>query len=72
MIPTRGVEDQVVGMAPGHRRAGLVEQLDQVIIAEDDAGDVGEAVPAQLEDAEVERDGVQAKVGPGDCTGNEF
>ena len=47
--PERGVEDQVVGMAAGHRRAGLLEQLQQIPIADEDAGEIGEAVPAQVE-----------------------
>ena len=64
--PERGVEHQVVGMAPGHRRAGLLEQLEQIPIADEDPGEVGEAVPAQLEEAEVERDRRQAKIGQGD------
>ena len=59
----RRVEDHVVGMAPGHRRAGLGEQLQQIPPAEDDAGEVGEAVPAQLEEAEVERDRIEAEIG---------
>ena len=67
--PERGVEDQVVGMAPGHRRAGLLEQFEQIPIADEDAGEVGEAVPAQLEEAEVERDRRQAEVGEGDRVG---
>ena len=51
----RRVEDHVVGMAPGHRRAGLVEQLQQIPPADEDAGEIGEAVPAQLEPAELEQ-----------------
>ena len=47
--PQRGVKDQVVGMAAGHRRAGLLDQLQQVPIADENAGEVGEAVPAQVE-----------------------
>ena len=46
-------------MAPGHRGAGLRDQLEHVPVAEEDAGEVGEAVPPQLEEAEVERDGVE-------------
>ena len=65
--PERGVEDEVVGMAAGHRRAGLLQQFEQIPIAEEDAGEIGEAVPAQLEEAEVERDRRQAEVGKGDA-----
>jgi hypothetical protein len=43
-------------MAPGHRRAGLGEQLEQVPPADQDAGKVSEAVPAQLELTQFERD----------------
>ena len=64
--PERGVEDEIVGVAPGHRRAGLLQQLQQIPIADENPGEVGEAVPAQLEEAEVERDRRQVKVGPGD------
>ena len=42
-------------------------QLQQVPIADEDAGQVSEAVPAQLEEAEVERDRIQAEVAPDDC-----
>ena len=61
--PERGVEDEVVGMAAGHRRAGLLQQLQQIPVADEDAGEVGEAVPAQIERADVQRDRRQAEVG---------
>ena len=47
--PEGGVEYEVVGMAPSHRRAGLLEQLQHVPIADDDPGEVGDAVPAKIE-----------------------
>jgi hypothetical protein len=53
-------------MALGHRRAGLGEQPEQIPPAEDDAGKVGEAVPAQLEEAEVERDRIDVEISPAD------
>jgi hypothetical protein len=65
----RGVEDQVVGMAPSHGRARLADQPQQVPIAEEDAGKVGEAVPAQLEPAEVESDRIEAEAGEVDPCG---
>ena len=52
----RGVEDEVVGVAACERRAGLLQQLQQVPIADEDAGEVGKAVPPQIERADVERD----------------
>ncbi len=60
--PERGVEDEVVGMAAGQRRAGLLQQLQQVPIADEDAGEVGEAVPAKVERPDVQRDRRQAQV----------
>src|SRR5204863_9751240 len=61
----RRIEDHVIGMPPRHRRAGLLDELQQVPIANEDAGEVGEAVPAQLEEAEVDGDRRQMQVGPG-------
>ena len=55
-MPERRVEDHVVGMAPRHRRAGLRDQLQQIPPADQDAGDIGERIPADLEETEVERD----------------
>src|SRR5881275_114204 len=59
----RRVKDEVVGMAPGHRRARLLEQFEQVPIADENAGEVSQAVPAKVEGADVQRDRRQAKVG---------
>src|SRR6186997_2662142 len=61
----RCIEDHVVGMAAGHWRAGLLDELQEVPIADEDAGEVCQAIPAQLEEAEVERDWGQMEVGPG-------
>ena len=61
--PERGIEDQIVGVAAGERRAGLLEQLQQIPIADEDAGEVGEAVPAKVEGPDVERDRRQAEIG---------
>ena len=60
--PERGVEDQVVGMAAGKRRARLLQQLQQIPIADEDAGEVGEAVPAQVERPDVQRHRRQAEI----------
>ena len=60
--PERGVKYEVVGMAPGHRRAGLPDELQQVPIADEDAGEVGEAVPAQVERADRHQDRRQAEI----------
>ncbi len=50
-----GVEDQVVGVATGHRRARLAYELQQIPIADEDAGEIGEAVPSEVERTEMER-----------------
>src|SRR6185369_10920238 len=51
----RRIEHQVVGMASGHRRARLPDQLQQVPVADENAGEIGEAVPAQVERADAQR-----------------
>ena len=52
----RGVKDEVVGMAAGERRARLLEQLQQIPVADEDAREIGEAVPAKVERPDVQRD----------------
>ncbi len=52
----RGVEYHVVGVAPGHRRAGLGDQLQQIPPADDDAGEIGQRIPSELEETKIERD----------------
>ena len=64
--PERGVEDQVVGMAAGERRARLLQQLQQVPIADEDAGEVGEAVPPEVERPDVQRHRRKPEVGERD------
>ena len=59
----RRVEDEVVGMTPRHRRARLVEQLEQIPPADQDAGDIGQRIPFELEEAEVERHRIQPEIG---------
>jgi hypothetical protein len=56
-----GVEDEIVGMAPRHRGAGLLQQLQQIPPAEDDPGEISEAVPAQRERAEMDQHRVDAE-----------
>jgi hypothetical protein len=48
--PKRGVENEVVGMASRHRRARLADQLQEVPVADEDAGEICEAVPTELEE----------------------
>ena len=55
-------------MAAGHRASRLPDQLQEVPIADEDAGQVRKAVPPQLEKPEVERDWIEAKIAPDDCT----
>jgi hypothetical protein len=64
----RRVEHEVVGMAASHRASRLLDQLQQVPIADENAGQVRKAVPPQLEESEVERDRIQAEIAPDDCT----
>ena len=47
--PQGRVEDHVVGMTAGHRRAGPVDQLQQIPPADQDPGEIGERIPAQRE-----------------------
>jgi hypothetical protein len=54
-------------MPAGHRCAGLFNQLQHVPIANEDACQVREAVPSQLEEAEIERDRIEAEITPDDC-----
>jgi hypothetical protein len=49
-------------MTTRERRAGLLQQLQQVPIADENAGEVREAVPAQVEGADVQRDRRQAQI----------
>src|SRR3546814_1261182 len=61
----RRVKDEIVGMALGHRRAGLFEQLEQIPPADEDAADIGERIPAQDRvPANREQNGIEAEVGP--------
>ena len=51
----RRVEDEVVGMAPRHRRARLRDQLQQIPPADQDARDIGKAIPAKVEAPDVQK-----------------
>ena len=53
---------QVVGVATRERSARLLQQLEQVPIADEDAREVRQAVPAQVERPDVQRDRRQAEV----------
>ena len=61
--PERRIEDQVVCMAAGHRRAGLIQQLQQIPIADEDSGEIGEAVPAKLEPADLKNGRLRPRSG---------
>ena len=54
--PERGIEEQVVGMALCEGGSRLANHPPQMKIAEHDAGQIGEAVPLDREEPEVERD----------------
>src|SRR6476619_6278638 len=61
--PERGIENEIVGMAAGERRAGLLEQFQQIPVTDEDPGEVSEAVPAKIERTDVKRDRRQAEIG---------
>ncbi len=63
----RGIKAEVLGVAPGDRRPGLLDQPEQVPITNENSREVGKAVPFDFEEAEVECHRRQMKVGPGDC-----
>ena len=67
--PERRVEHQVVGVAAGHRRAGAVDQLQQIPPADQDSGEVSEGIPAQAERADREDDRMDVEIGPVDGVG---
>ena len=46
--------DEVIGMAPGHRGAGLCNELQQIPPADENARNIGKAIPAKLEKPEVQ------------------
>ena len=60
--PERGVKDEVVSVAAGERRARLLQQFQQVPIADENAGEVGKAVPAQVERPDVQRHRRQTEI----------
>ena len=49
-------------MAAGEGRARLLDQLQQVPIANEDARQIGEAVPAKVERTDVQRNRRKAKI----------
>ena len=61
--PERGPEDQILGMALGHRRSGLREQLEHIPIAREDAREIGQAVPAKVERPDRQRHGIEPEPG---------
>ena len=52
----RRIENEIIGMAFGHRRARLSKQAQQIPPMNEDARNIGQTIPAQLEKAEIERD----------------
>src|SRR3546814_13706351 len=53
--------DEIVRVTAGHGRAWRLQQAEQIPPADEYAGDIGEAVPAELQEAEVKRDGRKAQ-----------
>ena len=60
------IEDKIIGMALGHRCAGLSEKAQQIPPVDEDTRNIGKTIPAQLKKAEIERDRRQVQVGPTD------
>jgi len=63
--PQCGVEHQVVGVAAAHWRTGLLQQLEQIPIADEDADEICQAVPTQIEAPDMQGDWRQAEIGEG-------
>ena len=63
MIPSRRIEDQVVGVTARERSARLLQQLQQIPIADEDPGQIGEAIPAKIECPDMQRDWRKAQIG---------
>src|SRR3546814_7865222 len=57
----RSIEDHVVCMATRHRRARLLDQLQQIPIADQDARQIGEGIPLDRKKAEIDRYRIQAQ-----------
>src|SRR3546814_8873221 len=51
----RSIEDHVVCMATSHRRARLLDQLQQIPIADQDARQIGEEIPFDRKKDEIDR-----------------
>src|SRR3546814_10172436 len=58
----RSIEDHVVCMATSHRRARLLDQLQQIPIADQDARQIGEGIPFERKKAEIDRYRIQAQI----------
>src|SRR4051794_29222450 len=65
----RGIENQIVGMTARKRRTRLLQQLQQIPIADEDAGEVSETVPAEIEGADMQRDRRKTEIGEGSEAG---
>ena len=63
--PERGVEQQIVGVAAGERRARLLEQFQEIPIADQDPGEIGDTVPPEVERPDREQDRRQVEIGKG-------
>ena len=49
------VKDEVVGVAPGYRRPWLPDQLEQIPVTDEDAREIGNAIPAKVEAPDVQK-----------------
>src|SRR3546814_110320 len=58
----RSIEDHVVCMATSHRRARLLDQLQQIPIADQDARQIGEGIPFDRKKAEIDRYRIQTQI----------
>jgi hypothetical protein len=50
----RSIEDEVIGMLPRHRRAGLPDQPGEIPPADQDAADIAERIPADRQRPEMD------------------
>jgi hypothetical protein len=58
----RGIENEVVGVPSRERGTGLLQQLQQVPVANENAREIGKAVPAKIEGPDVQCDWREAQI----------
>ena len=53
--PQRGIKHEIIGMPSCHRGPGLSDQFEKIPPSDQDAADIGKAVPSELEKPEIKR-----------------